>query len=77
MAVRPMLSADLGDPRLYEDEAIREQAAALQMHLNNLARRLERIGTISGDTEWRIYNVRMAGVRLHNSAVALHNDHPL
>lgn len=78
---RPMQADDLGDPRVFEDEAIREQAARLQLHLGNLEKRILAIGRISPSTEHRTFMVRMAAIRLHDNAAKLNearqHDHPL
>lgn len=52
--MRLMQSDDLGDTRLYEDEAIREQAARLQLHVQNLRSRILKNGIVSVRTYLRI-----------------------
>lgn len=52
--MRPMLTEDLGDPKVFEDEAIREQAARLQVHAENLYSRMLKNKVMSGETEYRI-----------------------
>lgn len=63
-----MTTEDLGDPRLYEDEAIREQAAALQIHFETLINRITEHGPISKETKFRIWRLRMTAIQADETA---------
>lgn len=55
--MRNMTQADLGDIRQFEDEAIREQAARLQIHADNLRAKISNIDDISRETMQRVHNL--------------------
>lgn len=71
---RPMTTDDLGDPRLYEDEAIREQAARLQIHVQNLTKRVQSNGMASAETDRRITRLYEAMGELSDSYWAIYRN---
>lgn len=75
--MRQMQSDDLGDPRVFEDEAIREQAARLQVNVNNLAIRLENNNCASRRTMVRVVAVSHLAQDVQDIVEALFNDNPL
>lgn len=72
--MRKMQSDDLGDIRVFEDDAIREQAARLQVHVQNLGARLCKNATISIATEYRIARLFEAMRIVSQDAWKLYKD---